>query len=45
MRTLFDIQADLLECCDVRKMIKMGELLDELTELFEKSSDKEEREE
>lgn len=44
MRELIDIQSDLLECCDVRKMTKMGELLDELTELFEKGSDKEESE-
>lgn len=45
MRELSDIQADLLECCDVGKMMKMGELLDELTELFEASSDKKESEE
>lgn len=45
MRELFDIQADLLDCCDIRKMTKMGELLDELTELFEKNSDKKESEE
>lgn len=45
MRELSDIQADLLECCDVRKMIKMGDLLDELTDLFERDSNKKESEE
>lgn len=34
-----------MRCCDIRKMTEMGELLDELTELFERSSDKGESEE